>query len=93
MCAESHYCHQRHAARIKMVFSYDWIQIFQIPFNSFEAIIQFFLNCITVVALVHNYLTGVAIAESAELAEITNTMSDSYITFIDMFGIHMQLFT
>ncbi|KRX49042.1 hypothetical protein T05_1531 [Trichinella murrelli] len=66
-----------------MVFSYDWIQIFQIPFNSFEAIIQFFLNCITVVALVHNYLTGVAIAVSAELAEITNTMSDSYITFID----------
>ncbi|KRZ97779.1 hypothetical protein T08_13350 [Trichinella sp. T8] len=39
----------------------------------------------TVVALVHNYLTGVAIAESAELAEITNTMSDSYITFIDPF--------
>ncbi|KRZ87937.1 hypothetical protein T08_8475 [Trichinella sp. T8] len=36
-----------------------------------------------VVALVHNYLTGVAIAVSAELSEITNTMSDSNITFID----------
>ncbi|XP_003368487.1 hypothetical protein Tsp_14513, partial [Trichinella spiralis] len=36
-----------------------------------------------VVALEHNYITGVAIAESAELAEITNTMRDSNITFID----------
>ncbi|KRY45914.1 hypothetical protein T03_15249 [Trichinella britovi] len=43
-----------------------------------------------VVALVHNYLTGVAIAVSAELAEITNTMSDSYITFIDT-PVHYKL--
>ncbi|KRY35140.1 hypothetical protein T01_8365 [Trichinella spiralis] len=38
-----------------------------------------------VVALEHNYITGVSIAESAELAEITNTMRDSNITLIDSF--------